>query len=324
MSTDRIRFAAVLFVVAVGACHFDDSFQIDASVDPGRPGAEFREACTEQAAGSCGYLARCYTYYFEQGWPDLATCIDRRMLGCQLRASDPDASRDDDSIRACALPADFPCSSDPAYEAASAELRERCPDTGGDLPNGTECQSPAACASGICTKDDHADRCGTCRPDPCAACTEDQRCLHYVDDTVTCITVQEDGASCTEGLTCTSTYCKDFVCASPPDEGEACEPVDGRCEASAQVALFCNASTLRCERVALLKAGENCEASASGAVACGGGSSCLPHGGTMTCVDPAADGAACFASQGLGCLWPAQCIDGFCRFQVSRSSCSQD
>ncbi len=319
----RIPLAAVLFVAAIGACHFDDSFQIDAKVDPGRPGAEHREACTERAAGSCSYAARCYAYYFDRAWRDLATCVDRTMLACQLEASDPRSNRDDDSIRACTVPADFPCSSDPTYDAALAEYREMCPEPVGELQNGSDCGSHAECASGYCIRDSAAQPCATCRPDPCASCAEGLRCVAQGGSSVICMNIVEDGGSCLQHLDCASLYCKSFVCASPPKEDEPCEPDGPGCDGDGQVNLFCNASTLRCERVSLLEAGDTCQAMSS-AAECGGGTTCLPHAATSTCVEPAADGAPCFASQGLGCLPPASCVDGFCRFFHAQDSCSPD
>jgi hypothetical protein len=318
---NRVRVAATLFVVTVGACHFDDSFQIDVTVDPERPGPKFREACTEQAAASCAYQERCYGYYFERGWFDRATCVDRTMLACQLLAGDPHASRDEDSIRACALPPDYPCPSDPAFDAARAAFRAKCPETEGTLPNGSKCSTYAACASGTCMKDYAGQLCGTCLPDPCAACTEGQLGAVQVDGTGSCRTLRELGAPCIEHYDCASSYCKDSLCSPRADEGEPCDPGAPSCVASLQVGLFCSDVTLRCERVELLKAGESCEDWWSGAVECGDGTSCLHHGGTATCVAPAADGTPCFTGQGLACLAPASCIDGFCRFQ-SPLSCS--
>jgi hypothetical protein len=311
------------FVVAVGACHFDDSFQIDVSVDPGRPGAQFREACTEQAAASCAYQARCYAYYFERGWPDLAMCVERTMLACQLLASDPHANRDDASIRGCTLPADFPCSSDPTYETALAEFQQKCPETNGDLQIGTRCSTSAACASGVCRREYPTQLCGTCRPDPCAACAEGEVCEVWVDGTGLCRTLQQDEGPCTAHDDCASYYCKNGACAPRGNEGDPCDPGGPSCAVSVQAGLFCSHSTLHCERVQVLEAGASCEGGAPGAVACGGGTSCFPHDGTSTCAGPAADGTPCFATQGLGCLAPARCIDGFCRFQ-SPLTCSPD
>jgi len=72
---------------------------------------------------------------------------------------------------------------------------------------------------------------------------------------------------------------------------------------------------MQCERSALLKAGEPCN-DPSGATLCGGATTCLKG----TCIQPATDGTPCDPAQGIRCLDPAGCFDGFCRFRPT--SCS--
>lgn len=310
-----VAIAAVLVAVLVAACNFDDTFQIDLGVDPGRPGSAFREVCAERAVASCAYQARCSAWLFEWEWAEEAPCIERTTLACQLRAADPHTLLDEGYLRDCKIPAAFPCSSDAAYEAAVVDFLERCPSRQGDLPEGSSCSVNAACEDGNCQTHDgfanHPTACGVCRANPCAQCEADERCSYLTVDVVECTPVFPDGAACAEGDDCVSGRCKDGACAPRPKEGEACDPTEPTGCVGDGAFVYCNATEQRCERVTLAKVGEPCGYVATGAVCGGAGTICVDG----VCGAPAADGAPCDLAQGVWCLTPADCIDGFCRFR---------
>ncbi len=71
----------------------------------------------------------------------------------------------------------------------------------------------------------------------------------------------------------------------------------------------------------LVAAGQSCGVINNVVVACLAGASCQrPAGSTTgTCVAPAADGAACDATNGPFCSGPAKCVSGTCQLPGSAS-----
>lgn len=312
----RLHLVAAAFAAIAGACHTDDSFRIDASVDPGRPDTELREACLEQAEAWCAWQQRCEPYAMVQSWPAADDCVDRMALDCQLQAADPHANLDDAAIRECALPADHPCRVDPGYDSARDEHRQRC--SRGDLVDGSTCSTDAACASGWCVRDYPAEPCGTCGV-PVCPCSELETC-ELVDGKPTCVPLLADGATGCSGATdCVSLFCDGGVCAPRPTVGTAC---NGHCGAVFDLGLECNPNTLTCEPVITMGPGDSCGTLDDEGI-CGFATLCHGTDEARVCTPPAADGAPCNSGPHVDCSYPARCLDGFCRFQ-SAQSCPPD
>ncbi len=305
---------AAIAVALGGACHFDTSFRFDARVDPGGPGDLFRDACREQALGACSYQARCLPFGFERAWPDAATCEERETLGCQLEAADPSSTYDDASIRSCALPLDFPCPSDPGHDAAVAAQRAACNPPPGELPDGASCAFGSACASGFCWPyvSDWNELCGQCMPRPCeGGCPEGEVCtLSLADLSSTCVPRGGVGEPCEASDECATYVCDGGVCAPRPEVGDPCDPGLDACESEA----YCDPAVKVCRLSSLAQASEPCGALPSGFTLCGGGAACPSLSSSATCIPPAEDGSFCDPTQSLDCLWPALCVDGYCRF----------
>ena len=104
--------------------------------------------------------------------------------------------------------------------------------------------------------------------------------------------------------------------------GAQCDPrrtTGPDCEASAGLA--CDTTSKTCVAQPLAPAGQPCGAVGTADTACMAGATCeIPTGMTAgTCLAPAADGAACDATNGPDCLSPGKCVNGTCQLPGSMS-----
>jgi hypothetical protein len=313
----------LLGVSAFAACNFEDSFKLTRRVDPERPGPAFADVCRLSALASCAYQTRCDAFAFGLNWPDEATCVDRETIRCQVDVTDPNARYGDAEIRACVLPAAFPCESDDWYDKALAAYRTTCPTPKGALAKGSACSTDGACADGYCfTLTSAEPLCGVCDEVPCGGgCPDGTTCFLSFDGTSECETVGAVGAPCTSDDVCDSFFCRNGACAARARLGEACDVNARTAEATPDGAPCdgnydeCDPVSMRCVRPNVAHVGEPCGSTSTGYTPCDGAATCPRYSSNPTCVPFVPDGFLCDPPEGLECLWPAACIGGYCRFR---------
>jgi hypothetical protein len=288
------------------------------------------EACKSVAQERCVALMNCSPADLSRRWPDLATCEAREQLACTDALAAPKTAN---------TPAhEETCGGDLATQACDAFLSGVEPPAGclapkGTAANGATCSYAAQCSSGFCAIPS-SSFCGTCADEPAAgASCASSGCgptMNCVGTAMTCQVPVAAGGQCSRDLPCI--------------EGESCvgatatamgtcmaqgTTVGATCDArqmtapscSTAAGLTCDSSTSTCAMQMLVAAGQTCGIVNNVVVACLAGASCQRATGsaTGTCVAPAADGAACDATNGPFCTFPAKCIGGTCQLPGATS-----
>lgn len=290
------------------------------------------QACSDVAESRCAKLSSCSPTDLERRWGDLTTCETREKLACMqgLTASATGATP----------PSVEECSTALAAATCDAFLSKvmpppECLAQMGPAALGAACAFNAQCKSSFCALADDA-LCGVCAVQPVAgdscATTGCGPELSCVKATMLCQAPVASGGACDRtmpcgtGLSCVgSTMTTMGTCmADATTVGATCDPqrkTGPGCDAGSGLA--CNTMTKQCVMQPDVAAGMPCGLIANVETRCAGGATCeIPTGQTTgTCVAPAADGAACDATNGPDCLFPAKCVAGTCQLPGS-SSCS--
>lgn len=313
------RWIAALTLCAA-ACGTTSPTSPDAASDAASDAGN--AACADLAAARCQKRDMCTGGLGnERQYGDLTTCKARDVLGCEAALGAPGTS---------ATPA--------FYESCSQAIGgESCGDWFGNAPpaacvpapgaraNGQACSFNAQCASTWCAVPKGA-ACGACAAlpkvgDACDTTADCGRGLLCAPANTCATPVQASGTCdssrpCAAGLTCVGeTKTAPGACmAAGATAGAACDPkhqTAAGCDGN--LGLACIGTT--CAKIQLVGAGAPCGAltdagTVEDVAACTGGALCVMPQGSKSgnCVAPAADGAACDATNGPPCLAPARCV----------------
>jgi len=288
------------------------------------------QACTALAQDTCNKLNTCSAADLQRRWPDLATCESREKLACTQALTAPKTANNPTHEDACA--------SDLGSETGDAYLSGVTPPPGCVVPkgpgaDGSTCSYPAQCSSGFCAIPT-GSFCGTCAAAPVAgASCATQGCgqtMNCVASTMTCQAPVLAGGACSRDLPCIEgTACVGATMTAMGSCVAQGTTVGATCDArtmtgpncSLAAGLTCDTSTTMCAMQPLVAAGQTCGVVNNVFVGCLAGAACNRATGSMTgtCVAPAADGAACDATAGPFCTFPARCVSGTCQLPGSQS-----
>lgn len=291
-----------LAATAQGCDNGQSSFSIP-PLDAQAPSPRYADACAAWATRFCDFQASCADDYFP--W-NPGQCVPRNTLECEIVASDPNVEFDAASAAACLEP-----------DAGD------CTQNGGNLclgpgraPLGAPCVVSAACASQNCAYSfgpgGAPSPCGVCRPAPCGGgCPAGQACSSGADGGFSCVTVAANGQPCSMPGDCASFYCAPSgTCGPLAGPGKACgDGTNGPlCD---DPATFCDGKGT-CRRYLYAGYGQSCAPEGFDQYQCTGFGTC--DFTDNLCIPPAGDGEFCDDTQGLNCLFPANCVAHVCVF----------
>jgi hypothetical protein len=311
--------------MAAVACSHDDS-----GVSP--PGAD--DACTADGQTYCARRRDCWPegisdFRFQRDYGTFAGCVEQRRNSCLADLERPGTGLSAARTQACALALDAQSCTD--FLAGLPLPTSQCPPALGRLFNDAACVVTAQCQSGYCDRADD-QLCGKCtdRHGPGGACDQNADCASGLVCTsgacaappATAALGQPCGApapDCQSALYCVGTTARTCQ-AALTTAGATCDPghrTASDCDAAAY--LWCNRTTLRCERRLLVDVGAACNELGDGAFAvCRAGASCVRNRDPATgnrptigkCVADVGTGMVCGAtsSDGSGCLAGLRCV----------------
>jgi hypothetical protein len=286
-------------------------------------GVSADKACTDLALSLCTQIQSCAPALISLNYGDVATCQARAKIGCLPSLMAPSTSATPDKLDGCAS----------ALTSASCDALfvrdtpKACIPDPGKLANGTACGDDAQCVNAYCKKAS-GQVCGVCSMRAAAggACTIADDCDYKLTcASSVCVTPGAVGAVCDGGHPCAApNVCKGGTCAAPGEAGASCTPSAGGGDCDLPKGLFCNPQSMVCAQLTFAAPGAACGFVGGNVVACSGGARCKtstasPFSGT--CLAPAADGAACDATNGPDCVAPAECVNGACKLP-SPASCT--
>lgn len=284
-------------------------------------------ACADFAESICARLSECAPLLLNLVYGDVPTCLARQKLECAPRLSLTGSSATVAQLDDCAVA--LPATT--CDDLFIGKPPPACVAMAGSLVDGLACGDDSQCTSGECLKPTFT-ACGVCgappkQGDPCVqgACGRGLTCA---PGTKTCVGYGTGGQACDADHPCLpSLACKGTnkmgLCTTPLPVGSACDPAQGDfAGCDHQHAQYCSGFTNKCASVVWGQAGDTCGLVNGNLVMCAGGGVCRAGDAAFmgTCVPPAADGAACDAKNGPGCLSPASCIGGVCKI-VDASTC---
>jgi hypothetical protein len=278
-------------------------------------GVSADKACTDLAAAYCTEVSNCAEPLITLGYGDVATCQARLKLSClpSLMAPNTAATPDKDDSCATAL---MTASCDSLYGRTTPAA---CVPSAGKLANGNACGDDAQCMSTYCKKAANSV-CGVCGDKSAAggACALDADCQDKLKCvTMVCQPLVAVGGMCDANHPCAQpNVCKGNVCAVPQEAGQTCattgvQDIFGDCNQTK--GLECPPGTHVCAPLMFAAAGQPCGLINMAFVGCAAAGHCKLTGFMGTCLAPAADGAACDATNGPECTPPAQCVSGACK-----------
>lgn len=265
--------------------------------------------CKSAARSLCSKLQGCADILVTGTYGDVDTCAERVSLECTAQLGAAGSNVDESDFAKCAN----------AITATNCEALfnnvspPEC-QIPGSLDDGAQCGFGSQCKSSTCVAT--SSNCGTCTAVSPAggACTSNATCEDgLVCSAQVCAQPVAAGGACTASGQCSGLLvCTNGTCAQPGAAGADCTPTAGDCDVAQ--GLFCSPFSSKCEKPGIAKAGEPCGLVSDKLTICGSGGSCEGATGTApgTCVAPAADGAACNATEGPDCLAPAECVGGLC------------
>ncbi len=258
------------------------------------------------------------------------TCEDREALGCEEGLAAPMTAATSTTVSACAQA----IGAEVCTAILAADTPDACLAPHGAAAAGAPCQTSAQCTTGFCATDKTA-LCGTCAPTPAAGdscatsgCGPSMRCVAQTQ--LCAVPVASGGACgrgspCADGLACvgaTMMMANGTCTAQLATAGAACDPKNKTAaDCNPDDGLACDSATNTCVAQPFAAPGGACGALGTVNTRCSGGESCTVATGqtTGTCVAPAADGAACDATVGPGCQFPARCVANVCALPGSIS-----
>lgn len=275
------------------------------------PPTEFEKVCIDLNTAICNKLAMCDPLTVKKAFGDAKTCAERLAISCEGAMKAEGSGLTAAAAMSCAQ----------AYTAASCDAD---PNTiaactfKGSKANAATCQSGDQCQTGHCALPANAS-CGTCGPTNAAGgtCVENDDCNAglYCNDNGTCVAPAAAGMPCSDALLCNvGLYCEPTKSTCAPlvtTMGGACASADA-CDVNK--GLLCHPMSKTCQPLKFATAGQACGLLGADLVDCQAGSECLGMQGATqgTCSAVAKDGQAC--TDAIGCLSPAECIGGTCRF----------
>jgi hypothetical protein len=300
------RFYLVMLTIAGAGC--------------GRPGTSasaLADVCAQRAQAQCNRRSECSAGTgIVHVYGDMATCLQRTQLSCEMGLKAPDTGQTTALVNACAA----------AYMAQSCAdylngvQPTPCAPTG-SRPDGAACAYNAQCQSGYCGGTRTAV-CGTCKAPPVAGdscavdnCAAGQSCI---PSTLLCQPLGAVGDACDSTHFCGN----DLGCAGPGSRTckSAVRTVGASCDANnvcdGTLALHCESHSgmPTCTPNVVAADGMSCGVVGSTYATCSDGGLCYtstgqaPGAQTGTCKAAAADGGACDTQFGPPCLSPARCV----------------
>ncbi len=312
-------WVAVLAAAALVGCGGDGGSQpgedagADSQADAAPPDGAAAQPCADMAKAICGEIQKCSPFILSDLHGDMATCVARRTLACQLGQGLPGASATAASLDACAAAT--------AAESCADDLGgvppDACRASPGAVADGNACGVDAQCQSTGC-EPGASSGCGTCVArvalgQDCtgAPCEYGLRC----SPNGTCVQPGALNASCDNlAAPCRlDLVCDQGNCAQPAAEGAPCS-AQGGSVCSFSLGLFCNTVTSKCAKIALAPPGQACgyDAKTGALTECSGGAQCSTLASAGTCSTIAADGQPCGGQTGATCLYPATCQAAKC------------
>ena len=275
------------------------------------------QACTHEAQARCSQLMTCSPADFQRRWPDLDTCETREKLACSDGLAAPGTAATPKTADACATALAAQTCADFLNDVPPPEA---CLTQSGATADGGACAFASQCKSGFCAIASDA-LCGTCQEIPAAgaSCTTNGcgQAMSCVAASLQCEAPVALGGACSKtqpcasGLACvgatttTTGTCQTQVtslgafCDHTLKTAPNCDPNAG---------LTCDSTSSMCTTEPIVPAPAPCGTIQGIDNACAGGATCYGSATTMTCVAPAADGAACDTVNGPDCLTPAKCV----------------
>jgi hypothetical protein len=270
------------------------------------------QACGEYAKQQCALIDTCTHEGVALGYPDGATCVERRTASCVASQSSPDTGNTPQATQTCAKA----LQSESCMDWLEGNAIAGCEVQDGTRFDGDPCMFNSECSSGFCGVA-LGDSCGSCAALPQVGdeC-EDQGCGPGLKCTSNkqCAAYQQLGESCDADHPCEPrTWCvtplgftAGTCTASIATIGAPCDPKKHTapgCDST--VGLYCNTVSSTCGALRYVPAGQPCGATSDGGLAdCIGGSTCR----SGVCLADAADGGACDTAIGPSCMSPSRCV----------------
>ena len=276
-----------------------------------------QQACTDVASSICNKLESCYPFDLALLYGDVATCTARAAIDCPAAIGAAGSVATAANLEACSQ----------AYAAIScgdlvAQTRPPACEVPGTLAAGSPCGSDLQCAgsNGYCKVS--TGTCGVCSTRSAAGgpCVSTPDCQSGLACSLgACVTPGAAGATCSATQPCEGDLaCQNGVCDQPLAAGAKCGPTTS---CNALLGDYCAPSGV-CTQAQSAAPGAACGLSTTGFTECAKGTCKMAVASTTgTCESLAADGAACNAATGPGCLTPATCVNGACTI-ASPASCN--
>lgn len=283
----------------------------DADESDDAPSHTVDSVCSDVASAYCDQFERCTPFTLELTHKDLATCIEREKMKCEIGLTAPGTGATPTRLAECAAARrTFSC------EATWARERpEACAIVGGAFDDGKPCVDSAQCKNRLC-RIGSQNSCGLCASlgaigDACETSSECETPLDCVSKK--CVALGKMGDSCAGNACSSQLRCIGGKCLPPNPAGTTCEWGDGVPDTCDRLnGYFCNLQNMKCAPIDTSEPGGRCSFSESATRYCAGGGYCkIPPdaGGVGTCDAPAADGASCNSKT---CAIPARCVSGLC------------
>jgi hypothetical protein len=247
----------------------------------------------------------------KQRYGDMATCVTRQELTCEVGLTAPGTSATPASALACA-------------EALTGESCPglidnnpvpECTSHPGSAAMGAPCASSNQCQSAYCLVHD-GQGCGTCTAPPSegASCTMTFECgYNQACPTTTgkCTTYVQLNGACSAALVCAAGLTCNAVCeVAVGTEGAACDPKQLTAPAcDRNQGLYCDPMSMRCAPITYNPGGQPCNNVYNTSQLCAANGLCV----SGMCVDAVADGSPCNETKGPPCLNGARCVAGVCK-----------
>jgi hypothetical protein len=312
-STRTAFVALIALALAVGCGDEVPPVRGDAGTEDA--GVSRRELCRTFAAEMVALTLRCERLNFDLSFENEETARGRFALFCD-RFDLPGVTWPSAPFDRCAAALkELRCD----VWLATKKLPPACV-TPGTYPDGAACAVPDQCAGGFCDATDERG-CGTCQKSPRSGdlCVQGRFCDtgYYCNRTVQpprCYERKSSFARCDADEECArGLYCDTRV-RSCDVESYSKQSCTRDAECSADEGWACDPSTQTC---APIVPSTSCRLPRNGTVAvCKAGLYCAANG---DCLPLVADGGACKASK--ECLWPATCMEGTCRMEMSNPAC---
>jgi hypothetical protein len=277
------------------------------------------QAAQQSAQAVCSQLMTCSAAAFQKRWPDLATCEAREKLSVLDALNAKNTAQTPKNIEACATE----IAQESCDQFLSGDMpTPHCVTPSGPAADGAACTFNAQCKTGFCSVAATA-LCGTCAEPPAAgASCASQGCgqtMICVRSTMMCQVPVAVGGSCSTmnpcgvGLACVgATATANGMCQTQV------ATLGASCDHTLRTAPNCNqndgltcaamgAALDTCVMQPIVPAQQACGQVMGVANACAASATCIGTG-TMTCIAPATDGAACDTASGPDCEFPAKCV----------------